>query len=1059
MKRKVLKISGGVVLLVVILLVGAFSYVSSGHFIQSQVLPRVSEALGVEVEAEDASFAALSQLELKNLRVGSEADPLLRAGTIRVQYRALALLSRKVEISEVLLDGVAISITPEKLAALQSAAPAEAKPAKPKAPAEPKALPEIVVQHVRIKDLSLDYAAQGAAGPMKVQIPQFNLELPELAGGRDLHLTIATQARVVSGDMLDAELQTITLDLQGALDQALMPRNLDLLVKLDDLEGSAGPVGLAGRRIQLAVKLEGSSEHYEVKQLELAEYNGDVPDATLGATGTLALKPAAAALDLSANIPAGSLLDLVGALAGGLDFGQTAIAYTGHVDMPSSGSVASRGELSIRDLSVATTNLPALRPLQVAANHDVALDLEKHRLTLNRLDLTIDDGGRQVVGVKLEKPLQLDLQQPGGDASTRIAVTVDRLDLTMFNALLASQPDVRILGGEVNRAVNIDVEQGGRLVKVDVGGGGIDHLIVQQGDRRIGPLRINHEARLRLADFKTLAIDHFKVELIPLMAGTAPAATLQVGGAVQLVPEPTGQLNVAVDGQCDRLLSLARPFIPPDAGVRRLAGAINVSSTVQLAGKEQPIQLEASSKLEGIDFALDDGTRLARLVSSGFDLKLNYVAGGVARVDRCDLLLKQTGQSEPMLDLGAKVVFDTSLNPDVKNTVEIAARGPVQLDALEGLLVKPLPTEQSANTPAPEASEAAPPNLWVETILTAEQATYRQMEISNLVVNATYRNGKLDLAKAYSVVNGGEINASGTCDLTNPAQPGYDLTLAGSQLPFAPMLSSFAPSAPLVLSGGLKTANLQLNGSGFDLPSLQKNLKANVDLQLDQLVVEQLGGTLGRLTQTLLLAIFSMDMQDMAFADGGLKLAIDSGRYGDSNIHIEQLLMRAPIFMLDGSGTVQLGGTWEPDIELKTGFSDGKTARLRDQGFTIASESDPSGYHAGPTIPLKGDLTNLRNQARIVTDVLVSAGKISAADAMKADLANKLLGVLGGEEGLGGLFGGKGDGEKADLGKTVGGILQGVLGDGQNKDDQKEPSKEDDTTKIIGGVLKGIFGN
>jgi len=1058
MGKKVLKIGGLALLFMALILIGAFSYISSGRFIQSQVLPRVADALGMEIEADDVSFSALSQLELKNLRVGDTSDPLLRAKTIRVQYHALSLLSRKVEINEVLLDGVTLSVTPEKLAALRQAAPAEKPapetPAKKK-PAKPTAVPEILVQNVSIKDMALNYEAEGATGPIAVQIPAFNLNLPLLAGGSDFHLALDTQVRVVSGDTLNAGLQNITLDLQGGLDANLMPTKLYLDVDVADITGSAGPVQLDGRRIQVALEMTGNAAHYDLKRAQLVEYNRETRDAELGVTGTLSIQPMTAALNLSANIPAGSLLDLVGALAGGLDFGQTAITYSGHFEMPAPGSVASRGELAVRDLTVAAHNVPALRPLQVAAAHDVAIDLDQHVLTLNRLDVNVADAGREVVGIKMEQPLQLDLQQPGGDAATRIAVNVTRLDLTMLNAFLASQPGVRILSGEVNRAVNIDIEKGGQQIVVDVGGGGIDNLVVQQEDRRIGPLRINHEARLQLDGFKDLNINHFKAELIPSIVGSGPAATLHLDGEMQLSPEPSGRINVALDGRCDRLLAVARPYIPPEQGVRKLVGTVNINGNVVLAGPDKPIRLEAESKLEGLDFALENGTRLATPLSSSLDLKLDYLASGAANLERGNIVLTQRGQPDPLLDLLATARFDTSMTPDVKNTVQLTAQKPVRLDALERLIVQPEKTEKAetaAGLPAPGTGEetpaAPPPNLWVEAGLSVGEAMYRQMDISNLVVNATYRKGRVDLVKAQAGVNGGTVNASGTCDLTNPDKPAYDLAIQSASLPFDPILASFVPKLPLRSSGGLKTADIRLMGDGFDLPSMQKSLTAQMDVQLDRFVVEEMRGAFGRLAETLLLGIFDLDISDLVFVNGGLKLAVDGKRYGDHDIHLEQLLMQAPLFMMDGSGTVQMGGKWTPDIEIKTGFSDGKANSLRSQGFSIASEKSASGYHDGPTIPLKGDLLSLRNQASIVTEVLVSAGKIRSEDALKADLANQLLSLFGGKDGE----------EKPDVGETVGNILQGVLGSQQGKKEQDTP-KGDDATKVIGNVLKGIFGD
>ncbi len=1056
--KKIFKIALAVMLVLVVVLIAAFSYISSGHFIQSQVLPRVSRALGIEVVAADVEFAVLSRLELKNLRMGSETDPLLRADMIRVQYRALSMLSSKIEINEILLDGVTLAVTPEKLAELQPAPEAgqEPEPEKPARPSEPKSPPELLIQNVGIRNLSLSYTADDSAGRTDVEVKGFNLELPILASGSEFKLTARARSRVNLGNTLDAELNTITMDLEGALNENLLPNNLRLDLNLSDIAGQAGPVALKGRRLELSGELAGSAEQYELSRLGLTEYHNDIKDAELAVNGTVGLEPLTASLDIAASIPPGSLLDLAGAFAGGLEFGRTAIAYTGHVDMPSPRKIASQGDLAVSDFSVAApaAKVPALPPMQVTAAHDLSINLDAGTVAVDRLDMKVEERGREVVGLKLEQPVSLNMRDPGGDASSRFAVKVDRFDLTLLNAFLVNRSDLRILSGELNRVVNINITNGGRQLAVDVGGGGIDRLRVQQGNRRIGPLRINHEARLRLTDFQSLSLDHFKVELIPLAAGPQPAATLTLQGQLELKPELEGRVAAGIEGDGGRVLALMQPLMPPGEGVQRLAGSFNLNSQVLFSGPSQVIQLEAAGGAKGLDFALDDGTALAAPVSTDLNLKLDGTVGGEVRLEQLGLQLSRSGLPEPLLDMQAVARFDTGMQPNVKNTVNISANGPLRLDELERLLIKPeTPEAQGPAEPLPPPAEDVaepPPALWIEVGLEVGQATYRAMKVADLEVNTVYRNGLLDINRAHAVVNGGAVDVSGSVDLARPAKPVYDLTVKSGGLPFEPVFASFVPGLPLKTSGGLKRADIQLKGEGFDLPSMQENLTATADIQLDQLIVEQMYGTFGRLTEALLLSIFDLGMNDLVFVDGGLILGIDRERYGDGDIHIEQLLMRAPLFMLDGAGSVEFGGEWEPDVEIKTGFSDGKTASLRSRGFAIASEKDLSGYHAGPTIPLQGDLLNLRNQARIVTAVLVDAGKISAEDALKADLANGVLGVLSGDGDLGSLF------EGEDAAEKIGTLLEGVMGV------EKKQGRDDDAgdpAEAIGNVLQGLFGN
>jgi len=118
MKKRVLKIVVGAALALAIVLTGAFLYISSGHFIKTHVLPRVSKSIGCDVQAGEVVFSALSSIELKNLRIGSEADPLMQAGTVRIRYRALSLFTGMVQVDEVLLDHVRVAATRAKLEAL-----------------------------------------------------------------------------------------------------------------------------------------------------------------------------------------------------------------------------------------------------------------------------------------------------------------------------------------------------------------------------------------------------------------------------------------------------------------------------------------------------------------------------------------------------------------------------------------------------------------------------------------------------------------------------------------------------------------------------------------------------------------------------------------------------------------------------------------------------------------------------------------------------------------------------------------------------------------------------
>ncbi len=1141
-KKNVLKISIGVVLALAAVLTGAFLYISSGHFIKTHVLPRVAKSIGCDVQADEVDFSALSRIEFRNLRIGSEADPLMQAGTIRLRYRAWSFLSGKVEVGEVFIDQVRIAATPAKLEALsQSRPPSEKKPGKA---SESKKMPELLVQDVRINDLDLSYT-QAGADPIELKLSNLTLQLPELASGRDFHLTVVAQAKAKAGEQVDAEAREINLDLGGTLGPHAMPTTLILKVDVKDLAGTAGPVLLDDRSVQIAAEVTGGPASYVLREFSVVEYNGEAKDATLEAKGNLGVNPSSAVLDLMLDIAPDGLLNVIGALLGDLEFGQTAVTYAGHVEFTSGKSLATRGELHVRNLTVAapSAGIPALRPMQVSVQHDLAVDLESKAMTLSRLDAKLLDGNRDVVTVKLDQAMALDLQNPVSDASAKIAVRVDRFDLTWLNAFLAGQPDVRILRGELNRDVTVIIDNGGRRIAFDVGGGGVDNLLVQQGDRRIGPLRINHEARLQLTGFNLLHLDHFQVDVIPLTSGLVPAATVVLGGDLTFGERPGGTLTLQLAGhgrsaaalakpfldkralayiqpmlsgnvvlemnallqasldhgtvqlgacrlQIDGLgqehlidvameetsftleeikrrdetvripirfavndLQLARllPFVPLEAGVDKLAGNLNLNSHAILIGPARGVTLETSASIEDALFVLKDGTALSTPVTPSLDLSLDYTVGGIARIKQMNAVLRQAGRQGPLLDLDIAGHFDTRMDPAVRNVIDISTRGPVLLDELEKLVSVPENRNRRSSPPvsAESGPGSTPPDLWIAISIAVDESLYGDLRIQNLGAEADYRNAKLDLSKLEAVVNDGTIAAEGTCDFGTPAKPQYDFNIRGKDLQFAPVLATFLPRTALHTRGGMKEVEIAVQGTGFDFVSLQDTLVAQVDMQLDQFVIEHMSGTVGKLMEALLLGMFDMSWSDLSFAAGDLDLAIDHSRFGDHDIHIQTLLLQAPSFQLDGGGSIQFGGIWEPDMEIQTGFIAAKAESLRRRGYAISTQADEAGYYPGPAITLKGDLTSLRNQAGLVTEVLVRSGKLSKQDAMKADLANQILGSLGGDSGAGG--------EKTDIGGLIGGILSGVLDSQQPEQDEKD-KQGDDAVEALGNILQGIFG-
>ncbi|MCJ8331251.1 MAG: hypothetical protein MJH11_14895, partial [Lentisphaeria bacterium] len=79
-KKKILKIAGISAGAIAALILLIFLYISRGGFIDSQVLPRVADFIGLPVESEDTSFSVFGGIEFTNFKVDND---LLAADTIK----------------------------------------------------------------------------------------------------------------------------------------------------------------------------------------------------------------------------------------------------------------------------------------------------------------------------------------------------------------------------------------------------------------------------------------------------------------------------------------------------------------------------------------------------------------------------------------------------------------------------------------------------------------------------------------------------------------------------------------------------------------------------------------------------------------------------------------------------------------------------------------------------------------------------------------------------------------------------------------------------------------
>ena len=109
--RRWLKILGGLVGALLLLLVIAFFVCTSAGFFKGVILPRVSQAANATITVEDASISPFSSVVLRNLKVQTTgSEPLVTAAEVRLRYHLMDIIGGNLNVDEVTLVSPTINL-------------------------------------------------------------------------------------------------------------------------------------------------------------------------------------------------------------------------------------------------------------------------------------------------------------------------------------------------------------------------------------------------------------------------------------------------------------------------------------------------------------------------------------------------------------------------------------------------------------------------------------------------------------------------------------------------------------------------------------------------------------------------------------------------------------------------------------------------------------------------------------------------------------------------------------------------------------------------------------
>jgi uncharacterized protein involved in outer membrane biogenesis len=405
------------------------------------------------------------------------------------------------------------------------------------------------------------------------------------------------------------------------------------------------------------------------------------------------------------------------------------------------------------------------------------------------------------------------------------------------------------------------------------------------------------------------------------------------GGSFNLTGsyDPTNQaaqLNVALSGFNQDGL---RPFLEPLlAGKKLVSIAINGNASVQY----DPSQSSAiKADLQVTNLVVNDPTGQFPATPLAVGLQIDTtLQKQSADIRQFQISLTPTSLAQNQIQLQGQVDF--AQPKAIQGNLKLSSDS---LDLTRYYDLFAGGTNVTRQTPSPSPSqpetaagsqEPAPVTLPTQNFTVTASINrlfLREVAITNFQTTVKLETHRVTIKPFQLALNGAPVNATVDVDLSVPGYK-YSLGMDASQIPFAPLVNSFAPDRKGELGGAL-TAHAQINGAGVTGANLQKNLAGQFDIGATNLslsvinvhsaILKSLINVVATLPQllsnpeTAIVSIFSrVTGQSGGLVDELQKAPIEivavRGQAGTGRVTVQQATVQSAAFEADAPGDIVL---------------------------------------------------------------------------------------------------------------------------------------------------------
>ncbi|NLF40338.1 hypothetical protein GX586_12910 [bacterium] len=828
------------VVLVLALVIATAGMLMSERAVKAVLLPRVSDAAGIDIRVDGWRFTPWASLAVRGLSVGTPGGGatgvFVRAASASIAYTLSSLFSGHPVLHSIELDEPELDMTKFPAAAPAergTKAPGPARPGEPRgrkrSGAFPLTLEKLVIRNgsVRIQDTPDASCALTAV----------NVAATDIAPMRNASalLTGVLAVRMSSNVVIDA--LPFALQAQADFAESIQPGVFTTTLLISNVAGRAEALDLdtfvAGMRLE-ARKAPGGVINVSRGTTSI-DWDG-ARVAELSATGIVDMIESRIAGATLVHVARSRLWQGFVPPDAGVDIRETSadMALQANVSFVRS-TAACAGNATVRRVGFTVDGTRAAQPIDAETSFAFDTDWKAKLFDLPAFALQLVQSGKPVVQARTEKPIRLawDSQRgPGatGDHAT-LSVLVSNLDLKQFNGVLHAS-GARIGQGAFSAGMLCDVADAGRRISL-TGRWALDGLDAQHGAMRWRGLGVASQFLGSIDSFSVFDVSRctLKFTLDDLPKGEIAAAGMYDAAA------GSNRLAIAVANLSGDLLAPALDPGNRNPNLKSLVFTLQSLAEKQ-AGRRMPQQIAAK-------LAVNNTAREAagQLRSLSVDLYALCTPDDIT-LRKCNLAVLP-GRRENALDLTGTVFIPPTNALSVVTLASPFFDATPLMDTFMPGEPAPRPTPAGKPAPAPRPPEAArqpgekagaepPPvsatgrNLLLQVRL--DDVVARDVEMNPAHLDILFTNNVLSAATREMVVNGGTVHLDVQANL---GVTGYAYTVATSitNVPARPLINSFAPSRRDRLDATVNVT-AAAKGLGVTKPNLKRNLAATADILL-----------------------------------------------------------------------------------------------------------------------------------------------------------------------------------------------------------------------------------